>query len=106
MALSFTIAAGPCQCSHFQVQVPWDLWPYFTVSVSRLPFLLPPMTGRATVEVFDPASTQDLLLAYLVWLYSLGMNHIENTASNNVPNCCSAYAEIIRYKETLRQRIS
>jgi hypothetical protein len=25
MALSFTIAAGPCQCSHFQVQVPWDL---------------------------------------------------------------------------------
>jgi hypothetical protein len=50
--LSFKIAAGPCQ------QVPWDSRPYFTVSDSRLPFLLPPTTRRVTVEVFDPASTR------------------------------------------------
>jgi hypothetical protein len=57
--LSFTIAAGPRQRSHFQVRVPWDSWPYFTVSVSRLTFSSPPTTRRATVEVFDPASTRD-----------------------------------------------
>jgi hypothetical protein len=34
---------------------------YFTVSDSRLPFPSPPTTRRATVEVFDPASTQDRL---------------------------------------------
>jgi hypothetical protein len=27
--LSFTIAAGPRQRSHFRVSVPWDSWPYF-----------------------------------------------------------------------------
>jgi hypothetical protein len=36
--LSFTIAAGPRQRSHFRVRVPYDSWPYFTVSDSRLPF--------------------------------------------------------------------
>jgi hypothetical protein len=51
--LSFTIAAGPRQRSHSRVRVP-----YFIVSDSRLPFLLPPTTRRATVEVFDPASTR------------------------------------------------
>jgi hypothetical protein len=56
--LSFTVAAGCHQCSHFRVWVPWDSWPYFTVSDSRLPFSSP-MTCRATVEVFDSASTQD-----------------------------------------------
>jgi hypothetical protein len=34
--LSFTIAAGPRQCSHSRVRVPRDSWPY-SVSVSRLP---------------------------------------------------------------------
>jgi hypothetical protein len=57
--LSFTIAAGPRQHSHFRIRVLWDLRPYFTVSDSRLPFLSPPTTRRATVEVFDPASTRD-----------------------------------------------
>jgi hypothetical protein len=61
---------------------PWDSWPYFTVSHSRLlqlegqvpvfisprnkvvprhwvPFSSPPTTRRATVEAFDPASTRD-----------------------------------------------
>jgi hypothetical protein len=54
--LSFTVAADPRQRSHSQVRVPWDSQPHFTVSDSRLPFLSPPMTHRATVEVFDPAS--------------------------------------------------
>jgi hypothetical protein len=35
--LSFTIAAGPHQCSHSQVRVSRDSWPHFTVSDSRLP---------------------------------------------------------------------
>jgi hypothetical protein len=53
----FVYAAGPCQRSLSRVRVPWDSRPYFTVSDLRLPFrrLLP--LGRATVEVFDPAST-------------------------------------------------
>jgi hypothetical protein len=57
--LSFTMAAGPRQHSHSWVRAPWDLRPYFTVSDSRLPFLLPPMSRRSMVEVFDPASTLD-----------------------------------------------
>jgi hypothetical protein len=57
--LSFTIAAGPRRRSHSRVRVPWDSRPYFTVSDSRLPFLSPPSTRRARVEIFDPASTRD-----------------------------------------------
>jgi hypothetical protein len=55
--LSFTIDASPRQGRHSRVQVPWDSQPYFTVSDSRLPFSSPSTTRRATVEVFDPAST-------------------------------------------------
>jgi hypothetical protein len=40
--LSFTIAAGPSQRSHFRVRVPLDSWPYFTVSDLTLPFSSPP----------------------------------------------------------------
>jgi hypothetical protein len=43
--MSFTIAAGSRQPSHF------------SVSDSRLPFSSPSTTRRATVEIFDPAST-------------------------------------------------
>jgi hypothetical protein len=35
----FTIAAGPRQSSHFQVRLPRDSWPHFTVSNSRFPHL-------------------------------------------------------------------
>jgi hypothetical protein len=56
--LPLTIAAGRRQRSHFRVLVPWDSLPYFTVSDSRLPFLSPPTTRKATVEVFEPASTR------------------------------------------------
>jgi hypothetical protein len=70
--LSFTIAVGPRQRSHSRVRVPWNSGPYFTVSDSKVPFSSPPTTRRATVEVFDPASTRetdsDLRLDYL---YSL-----------------------------------
>jgi hypothetical protein len=58
--LSFTTAASPRQSSHFRVRVPWDSWPYI-VSDSRLPYLSPHTTCRATVEVFDPTSTQGSL---------------------------------------------
>jgi hypothetical protein len=56
--LLFTIAAGSRQRSHFRVRIPYDSWPYFTVSYLRLPFSSPPTTRRVTVEVFDPASTR------------------------------------------------
>jgi hypothetical protein len=61
MGLSFTVADGTRQRSYSRV--PRDSW-YFTVSDSRLPFSSPPTTRRATVEVFEPASTRgtDLLL--------------------------------------------
>jgi hypothetical protein len=56
--LPFTVASGSRQRSHSQVRVPWDWRPYFTVSGSELPFSSPHATRRATVEVFDPASTR------------------------------------------------
>jgi hypothetical protein len=58
--LSFTIAAGARQRSHYRVQVPWESRPYFTVSDSRLLLLSPPVTRRVTVEIFDPAFTREL----------------------------------------------
>jgi hypothetical protein len=58
MGLSFTIAAGSRQRSHFRVRVPWESRPYFTVSDLRLSFLSPTTTRRATVGVCDPASTK------------------------------------------------
>jgi hypothetical protein len=57
--VSFAIATGPRQRSHFRVRVPWDSRPYFTVSDSRLPFSLPPTTRRATVEVFASGSAAE-----------------------------------------------
>jgi hypothetical protein len=78
--LLFTIAAGPRQHGHSWVQVLWDSWPYFTVSDSRLPFLSPPTTRRATVDVFNPASTRDQ--SYFM-TGGLGTDCIESTASKN-----------------------
>jgi hypothetical protein len=60
--LYFTMAPGPRQRNYFRVRVPWDSWPYFTVPDSRLSFSSPPTTRRATVEVFDPASTRETKL--------------------------------------------
>jgi hypothetical protein len=61
MGLSFTIAAGSRQCIHSRIRVLWNWRPYFTAPDSRLPFLSPPMTRRATVEVFDPAFTRETI---------------------------------------------
>jgi hypothetical protein len=84
MGLSFTIAAGPRQRSHSQIRVSRNSWSHFTASgwilpnlEARSPYLYPPGTGwpgynlrhwvpisslpttrRATVEVFEPASTR------------------------------------------------
>jgi hypothetical protein len=58
-----TIAADPCQRNHSRVRVLWDSWPNFTVSGLRLPFLSPPTSHRAMVEVFDLASTQRFLFS-------------------------------------------
>jgi hypothetical protein len=41
---------------------------YFTLSDSILPFSSPPTTHSATVEVFDPASTRDVLWVELLVL--------------------------------------
>jgi hypothetical protein len=57
--LSCTTAAGPRQRSYSRFRVPWDSWPYFTASYSRLPFSSSPTSCRVTVEVFDLASTRD-----------------------------------------------
>jgi hypothetical protein len=54
----FTIAAGPRQRSHSPVRVPWGSPPYFTTSDLRLHFSSTPTPSRATLEVFDHASTQ------------------------------------------------
>jgi hypothetical protein len=61
----FTIAAGPRQRSHSRVRVPWDFRQFFSASHSRLPILSPPTTRKATVKVFDPASTRDLMGEFL-----------------------------------------
>jgi hypothetical protein len=85
--LSFTNAAGLRQRSHSRVRVPWESWPYFTVSDSRLPFSSLPTTRRATVEVFDPASTRDWWSEALTRLvassYNLSTDRIENIFSNS-----------------------
>jgi hypothetical protein len=57
--LSVAIAPGLPQRSHFRIQVPWDSWPYFTVSDSRLPFSSS-TTRSVNVEVFDPVSTREV----------------------------------------------
>jgi hypothetical protein len=57
--VSITVAAGPRQ------RVSWDSWPYFTVSESKLPFLSPPMTRMATMEVSGPTSTRNILSSFI-----------------------------------------
>jgi hypothetical protein len=81
--LSFVCAAGPCQRSLSWVRVSWDSRPYFTVSDSRLPFSSPPTTRRVTVKVFDPASTRGFTALLVLFIYSLGTDSTENTASNS-----------------------
>jgi hypothetical protein len=83
--LSFTIAAGPRQRSHSRVWVPWDSRPYFTVSDSRPSFSSPPTTRRATVEVLDPASTQNSTSSagVPVTVEPVWKDRVENTVSKS-----------------------
>jgi hypothetical protein len=100
--LSFKIAPGSRQQSHFWVWVPWGSWQYFSVSDSRLPFSSLSTTRRATVEAFDPASTREWLRdpqgqvpvfispsnrvvrLYPQTLGYLCTDRVENTVSNSV----------------------
>jgi hypothetical protein len=82
--LSFTVATGPRQHSHFRVRVSRDWWPYLSVSDSRLPepggpgpriyipqeqdgLVVPPGTGFPFRRL--------LLLAGLWWRYSTTPPH-------------------------------
>jgi hypothetical protein len=73
--LSFTIAAGPRQRSLSRVPVPWDSWPYFTVSDSRRL----PQPGGPRPRIYIPQEQvgpgtgfpfHRLRLAGLRWRYS------------------------------------
>jgi hypothetical protein len=93
--LSFTIAAGPHQRSHFRVWVPWDSWPYFTVSDLRLPFWSPPTTRRVTVEVFIPCPTTDGLTT--ISGYSLRPQHIKDIRYPVMDICESHRKSLLRH---------
>jgi hypothetical protein len=111
----FTIAADPRQRSHSRVRVPWDSRPYFTLSYTRLPFLSLSATRRATVEVFDPASTRDPLnRTRSVESYSVGADYTENTASitssivwrhRERVSCRRCIATVVVYRFTSQQRV-
>jgi hypothetical protein len=89
--LSFTIASGCHQGSHFRVRVPWDSWPYFTISDSRLSLFVAPTTRRITVEYSTPPPhgsyllnslpTESIRLNYVSSLHNLGTNWREITIS-------------------------
>jgi hypothetical protein len=78
VGLSFTIAAGRCQRSHFRVRVPRDSWPYFTVSDSRppnlegqVPIFIFPGTGWPSYSPGTGFPFRRLLrLTGLRWMYS------------------------------------
>jgi hypothetical protein len=63
-------------------------WPIYTPR-HWVPFSSPPTTRRATVEVFDPASTRmsrSTTMAAL--LYNIGTDHLENIVPNNLVHSC------------------
>jgi hypothetical protein len=79
--LSITTGAGPRQRSHSRI-----------VSDSRLPFSSPITTRRATVEVFDLASTRDAkLLSVIIARHGPRRRHrsllYNNLFRGNVPVC-------------------
>jgi hypothetical protein len=69
--LTFTITAGPRQRNHFRVWVPWHSWPYFTVSVSRLPFSSPPIAALRWRYSTSPPHGILPLLASIILLITL-----------------------------------
>jgi hypothetical protein len=82
--LSFTIAAGPRQCSHSWVLVPRDSGQYFTVSDSRIPQLggpgpyiyIPQEQGGPVIPPGTGFPLRRLLrLARIRWRYSTPPPH-------------------------------
>jgi hypothetical protein len=55
--LPFTIGIGPRQRSHSWVRVPWDTWPYFTLSDSRI-------SPRNRVAQLYPQTLGSLFVAF------------------------------------------
>jgi hypothetical protein len=53
----------------FWVQIAWYSWPYFTVSDSRLPFLLPPTTCMATMQSVIMETCHCLSTDVWLWLH-------------------------------------
>jgi hypothetical protein len=63
--------------------LPGTGWPNY-ISMHCVTFPSPPTTHRATVEVFERASTRGSgRLRLVVSIYNLGMDNIENAASKN-----------------------
>jgi hypothetical protein len=56
--LPFITDAGPRQRSHSWVRVPWDSWPYFTLSESKLP-----LPGGPGPRIYVPPGTVFLFVA-------------------------------------------
>jgi hypothetical protein len=108
MGLSFITSAGPRQRNHSQIRVPLDSWHNFSVLYSRLP---PPggpspciyITWKRASQLYHQALGSLFVASYDsksygIWLltatpshepllYSLGTDHIENTASNSSSKC-------------------
>jgi hypothetical protein len=94
MGLSFTTAAGPHQRSHYQVRVPRDSWPHFTVSDSRLPqpggsdprIYIPQEQGGPVVPPGTEFPFRRLLrLAGLRWRYQTPPPHGSEPSSKLFP---------------------
>jgi hypothetical protein len=77
--LPFTITAGPRQHNRSWVLFPWDSWPYFSVSYSRLPqpgglvphFYMPQEQGSPVISPGTGFHFRSLLrVSRLRWRYS------------------------------------
>jgi hypothetical protein len=85
----FVYSAGRREHSLSQVRVPWDSWPYFTVSGLRLPFSSPPILF-ASPYIVSGRTTENTSVS-LQWTYA---NHIENTS-------CDTGSSIVTFTATL-----
>jgi hypothetical protein len=117
MGLSFTIPAGPRQSSHFQIRVPRDSCPYFTLRFETPPtwrarslyLVYPPGTGWPgyTPVVFNiihrhGSHRKHPVSIVVVQLFHLPSNGLRNTVSNSnsfvveacLPRCCIATAVV------------
>jgi hypothetical protein len=96
MGLSFTTVAGPRQCSYFQIRIPRDSWPHFTVSDSRLPqsggpgphIYIPQEQGGPVLPPGPGFPFRHLLwLAGLWWRYADPPPHGHSTGRTTSPRC-------------------